>query len=208
MLKGIENIILDLGGVIINLNHELTWQAFQRHFPENYSDLLVKLKEEMLLERFETGHVSSDEFFDFFCTSVKTIDKQNIIAAWNCMLLDIPKARIMLIKELSKKYNLFLLSNTNEIHYNFIEDYYRSQYEDVSFSSLFSKAYLSYQIGHRKPNREIFEEVIKDAKINPSTTLFMDDSLEHIQTAKAIGIKAIHLDLNKQQSLTTLFNEY
>jgi FMN phosphatase YigB (HAD superfamily) len=134
--------------------------------------------------------------------------QQNITAAWNSMLLDIPNERIMLIKELSKKYNLFLLSNTNEIHYDFIEDYYRSQFEDVSFSSLFSKVYLSYQIGYRKPNREIFEEVIKDAKINSSTTLFIDDSLEHVQTAKAMGIKAIHLNLNQQQSLITLFNEY
>jgi len=208
MLKGIENIILDLGGVIINLNHELTWQAFQRYFPNNFHEVFEKVKHEEVLERYETGHLSSDEFLGFFCLDNNKINKQEIIMAWNSMLLDIPKERILLIKELSKSYNIFLLSNTNEIHYNFIENYYRNQNENTPFSSLFSKVYLSYQLGHRKPNKEIFEQVIKDAKINPSLTLFIDDSLEHIQAAKALGIKAIHLNLNQQQSLTTLFNEY
>ena len=207
MLKGVENIILDLGGVIINLNHELTQQAFQQLFHENHIDIFEESQSQQLFEKYETNKVCSEEFIQFFLNYNPVIRKDQVTAAWNSMLLDIPKERITLIKELSKQYNVLLLSNTNEIHYNFIEDYYRNQYKSRAFSSLFNKTYLSYQIGYRKPNREIFEYVLNDSSLNPSSTLFIDDSLEHIQTAKKMGIMAIHLNLHKQQTLTTLFNE-
>jgi HAD superfamily hydrolase (TIGR01509 family) len=208
MLKGVENIILDLGGVIINLNHELTQQAFQQLFPENYIEIFEKSQSQQLFEKYETNEISTDEFIQFFLNYNPLVSKTQITTAWNSMLLDIPKERIALIKELSKQYNVLLLSNTNEIHYNFIDDYYRNQYKSRAFSSLFNKTYLSYQIGYRKPHREIFQYVLNDSSLNPSSTLFIDDSLEHIQTAKDLGIRAIHLNLNQQQSLTTIFDEY
>jgi HAD superfamily hydrolase (TIGR01509 family) len=208
MLKGVENIILDLGGVIINLNHESTQQAFQQLFLENHNEIFEKSQSQQLFEKYETNEVGTDEFIQFFLKYNPLVSEKQITTAWNSMLLDIPKERIALIKELAKKYNLFLLSNTNEVHYKFIEDYYKNQHESRAFSSLYNKTYLSYQIGYRKPNKEIFEYVLNDSSLNPSSTLFIDDSLEHIQTAKDLGIKAIHLNLNQQQSLTTLFNEY
>lgn len=208
MLSGIENIILDLGGVIINLNHGLTNKAFQQLFPENHHEILKKSKTQQVFEKYETNHVSTFEFINFFKSYNPTINDSQIIEAWNKMLLDIPLERIDLIAKLSKKYNVFLLSNTNELHYNFIEGYYQKLMKNGSFESLYKKSYLSYQIGLRKPEPEIFQYLLHDAKLKPEKTLFIDDSLEHINSALSLNIKAHHLDLTQHQSLISLFNEY
>lgn len=208
MLKGIENIILDLGGVIINLNQELTDKAFQQLFPTNHNLILEDSKALQLFENYETNQVSTAEFLQFFKTFNPFINENQIIAAWNKMLLDIPFERIDLIKKLSKIYNVFLLSNTNELHYQTIEKQYQNISKEGVFESLFKKAYLSYRIGLRKPNQEIFENLLFDAHLKPENTLFIDDSLEHINAASTLGIRTYHLDLNNNETLTTLFNEY
>lgn len=208
MLKGIKNIILDLGGVIINLNQELTYKAFQSQFPNNYNELFKKLESENFFDNFETGHISSFQFITTFKLYNPTLSDKTIINVWNSMLLDIPEERILLINKLSKNYSVFLLSNTNTIHYNYIDAYYQATFNKQSFASLFKKAYLSYNIGYRKPNATIFEFVLNDSKLNPQNTLFIDDSIEHIKTASSLGIKSVHLNLNQQQTLNSLFNEY
>lgn len=205
MLKGIENIIFDLGGVIINLNQDLTSRAFQQLFPNNFNLVINEAQSVQLFEKFETNHFSSDEFIQFFKKYDNTINDNQIIHAWNSMLLDIPVERISLIKKLSTNYKCFLLSNTNQIHYNYIEKYYKTHYKNESFSTLFSKTFLSYQMKCRKPEKEIFNKVLNEANLNPSTTLFIDDSLEHINTAKKLDINAFHLDLNKNQTLSHFF---
>ncbi len=208
MLKGIENIILDLGGVIINLNQELTTKAFQQLFPINHNEILEKSQTQQLFEKYETNQVSTAEFLQFFKTFNPFINENQIIEAWNKMLLDIPLERIDLIEKLSKMYNVFLLSNTNELHYQTIEKQYQSISKEGAFESLFKKSYLSYRIGLRKPNQEIFENLLLDAHLKPENTLFIDDSLEHINAASTLGIRTYHLDLNNNETLTTLFNEY
>ena len=208
MLNDIENIILDLGGVIINLNHELTNKAFQQLFPVDYAEMLEKSKNQQLFERYETNQVSTAEFIDFFKGYNSLINENQIIDAWNEMLLDIPQERIDLIKNLSKKYNVFLLSNTNKIHYQTIEKQFQHTSEKGTFESLFKKVYLSYRIGLRKPNQEIFEYLLQDVHLKPENTLFIDDSLEHINTALKLNIRTHHLNLNNHQTLTDLLHEY
>lgn len=208
MLKGIENIILDLGGVIINLNQELTQKAFQQLFSSNYNEVFTQAKLENIFEKYETGECSTSEFIGFFKNYKQELSTHELQTAWNSMLLGIPLQRIELIKRLVKQYNVYLLSNTNEIHYNFIENYYQQEFADGTFQSLFKKAYLSYNIGLRKPSVEIFEFVLNDDKLNPEKTLFIDDSLEHIDSALKLGIKAQYLNLDKHETLTNIFNEH
>lgn len=208
MLKGIDNIILDLGGVIINLNQELTTKAFQQLFPINHNEILEKSTTLQLFEKYETNQVSTAEFLQFFKTFNPVINENQLIEAWNKMLLDIPQERINLIKKLSEKYNVYLLSNTNELHYLRIENQYQKVSKKETFESLFKKAYLSYRIGLRKPNPEIFENLILDAHLKPENTLFIDDSFEHINAASTLGIRTFHLNPNNNETLTTLFNEY
>ena len=208
MVKDIENIILDLGGVIINLNQELTTKAFQQLFPVDYAEILEKSQTQQFFEKYETNQVSTVEFLQFFKTFNPFINENQIISAWNKMLLDIPQERIHLIERLSKKYNVYLLSNTNKLHYKAIENQYQNISKNGTFESLFKKSYLSYRIGLRKPNKEIFEYLLHDANLKPVNTLFIDDSLEHINAALKLNIKAQHLNLNNHQTLTDLLHEY
>lgn len=208
MLKGIENIIFDLGGVIINLNQDLTHKAFKELFDDNFDKIIAEATANNIFEHYETGNLSTLQFLNFFQKYKPTLSHQQLTLAWNSMLLDIPKSRIDLIKELSKNYNVYLLSNTNEIHYNYIEDYYQRIFKQGNFESLFNKVNLSYQVRLRKPTLEIFEFVLDNGSLNPEKTLFIDDSLEHTNSALKLGIKAQHLNLNNNDTLTTLLNEY
>ncbi len=208
MLENIKNIILDLGGVIINLNQQLTYDAFKKLFPSKYEKILIELESNNYLEKFETAEISKKEFISFIQKFDTSISEKEIEKAWNSMLLDIPENRIQLIKSLAKKYNVYLLSNTNEIHYQYIENYAVQEFNVLSFKSIFKQVYLSHEIKLRKPNTAIFKYVLKEANLLRHETLFIDDTLEHINSAKQLGIKTHHLNLHENQSLIQLFNEY
>ena len=208
MLENVKNIIFDLGGVIINLNQDLTYAAFKELFPSKFEAILLELDGNHYLEKFEISEITSKEFIDFFQKFDISISEENIISAWNSMLLDIPENRIALIKSLAKKYNVSLLSNTNEIHYQFIDEYVIQKHKIKSFDSLFNHTFLSHKISLRKPNTSIFEYVLKEANFLPNETLFIDDTLEHINSAKQLGIRTHHLNLQENQSLIQLFNEH
>ncbi|MBW6483799.1 MAG: HAD family phosphatase [Vicingaceae bacterium] len=201
--RNISNIIFDLGGVIINLDTSLTQKAFQNHFSSNFLALDEKIKALNLLENYELGVISSAEFVAFFQQIDALISETKVKACWNSMLLDIPKERIELIRKLSENYNVFLLSNTNEIHTQFIDEYMQQHFAIDSIASLFKKTYLSYQLNLRKPNQQIFQLVLDENSLNPSETIFIDDTKEHIEAAKRVGIQTHHL-IN--QTLTTYFN--
>ncbi len=206
-LKGVKNIIFDLGGVIINLNQELTFQAFQKLFPNQFNEIQQQLKQNNWLEKFETSEISEEDFLSFFESFNSEITSKQLKEAWNTMLLDIPIDRIDLIKKLSYSYNIYLLSNTNKIHLEHITKYVSQNFKLKNLEELFKKAYYSNHLGLRKPNKAIFEAVLKDAQLNAEETLFIDDSMEHIESAKILGIKTHHLNLVENQNIIGLFYE-
>ncbi len=201
----IKNIILDLGGVIINLNTQKPFNSFKKLFADNYSEIETTFTTLNLFNNFEVGKVTAEEFILFFLNRHPILTPEKVVAIWNSMLLDIPKERIVLIRKLALKYNVFLLSNTNEIHLIHINKYLFDTYGITSINSLFKKAYFSHEVGFRKPDTEIFKLVLTKNKLNPSETLFIDDSIEHIQSAKQLGITTKHL---VDESLNEFFNEY
>lgn len=203
-----KNIILDLGGVIINLNQDLTYKAFQSIFPLVFDEVSAQLKITNWLERYELGEFSSEDFLNWFKQVDTEVSSDQLINAWTSMLLDIPRERIALIQNLSKTHNIYLLSNTNQIHYQFIEKYVSENFKGLNFNSLFKKVYLSHEIKLRKPNKAIFEYVLNDSNLIANDTIFIDDSEEHAATAKLLGIEAYHLNLKENQTLTRLFNEH
>lgn len=203
----IKNIIFDLGGVIINLNQQLTVNAFKILFKDQFEVLYQDLEKNNWLNRFEIGEFSEKEFFNFF-KKYKNVSDTVLQNAWNAMLLDIPNARLELIKHYSKKYNVYLLSNTNIAHYSYIDNYVSRNFNGLKFNILFKQVYLSHEIGFRKPSKSIFEYVLSDSGINPNETLFIDDTIDHIKTAKTLGIQTKYLNLKENQKLKDLLNEY
>ncbi len=200
-----SNIIFDFGGVVCNIDISITEKAFVdlgiRQFDKEYS----VTERDNFFGSFESGKITPDQFretlkhyFD------RPVTGQQIDDAWNALLQDIPVSRIGLLRKLAKQYRLFLLSNTNEIHYTKYLKELQEVYGVSGFEDLFEKAYFSHQIGFRKPFREVFDFVVGDAGLIRSETLFIDDSIQHVEGAKKTGLLAYHL--REGESITDLFS--
>ena len=204
MKKPFEAIIFDLGGVILNIDYELTTSAFQRLGFNTFGKSYSQVGQNMLFDAFEKGQVTAPDFrvqlqkLGQFNASEQAIDD-----AWNAMLLDLPAERLELLLELASKYKLFLLSNTNIIHITESSNYLTRRYGMNDLSSVFRKEYLSFEVGMRKPDAEIFELVLKENQLHPSSTLFIDDSIQHIEGAKKCGLQARLLQ--KGETILDLF---
>ena len=194
-LKKYKNIIFDLGGVILNIDYNLTVEAFKKLGLKDFQNLYSQASQSNLFDAYEVGNISSEKFIDELQHTVgMSISKQSIIEAWNSMLLDLPKERIELLTSLKTKYKTYLLSNTNEIHKIAYCNYLKNTYKFNDFSTFFEKQYLSFEIGMRKPNKEIFEFVVNENKLNKEETLFIDDSIQHVIGAREMGLDAFHLN--------------
>jgi len=202
MKKNIDNIIFDLGGVLLNIDYTLTSKAFKRLGVKNFDALYSQAQQNNVFNDFETGKLSAKDFRTYIKEYIPKATDREIDDAWNSMLLDLPKKRLELLNNIKKKYRIFLLSNTNEIHVKYFTNYLNKMYGKGYFESLFEKHYYSNEIGLRKPNIEAFEYVCKQNDLEPSNTLFIDDSIQHIKGAKKAGLQTYFLD---KEEVTSLF---
>ncbi|MFD3000337.1 HAD family hydrolase [Pontibacter toksunensis] len=193
-LTQIKNIIFDLGGVIINLNYNKSIEELQKLCKENCSIAYSQKEQTKLFDMFETGASSPEEFRrELRATYGITAPDEEIDAAWNAMLLDIPQERIDLLLELGKKYRIFLLSNTNAIHMKRFNDIVAHSFTIPSLDSLFEQSYYSHLIGKRKPDAAVFEDIMAMNSLKKEETLFIDDSIQHIESAHKVGLNTLHL---------------
>ncbi|MBK7130237.1 MAG: HAD family phosphatase [Crocinitomicaceae bacterium] len=195
MSQPISAIIFDLGGVILNLNYNLTIEAFQNLGKENFDQLYTQSHQDKIFDLFETGKISSPEFRNYFRKFLgEHISDQQIDDAWNAMLLDLPARRIDLIRQIKKKMPVYLFSNTNEIHHTAFRQTIKTHFGNENLlDDLFDQAYYSHIVGRRKPNADAFLKVIDDHKLTIDSTLFIDDSIQHIEGARQLGLQTIHL---------------
>ncbi|CAL2103139.1 Haloacid dehalogenase [Tenacibaculum sp. 190130A14a] len=195
----IKNIIFDYGDVFINLDKQATYKELAKLG-------VTEVTDEMMQQyyQYEMGLISTDEFVGFFHDKFQ-ISKENLIDAWNAILLDFPLRRLAFIKELatSKKYRLFLLSNTNELHISWIQnDWGMELYNE--FKSCFEQFYLSHEIKMRKPNADIFEFVLNENNLEASETIFIDDTAENTAAASELGIHVWNNDPEKEDVVNLL----
>ncbi|MFT4153622.1 HAD family hydrolase [Parafilimonas sp.] len=190
-----KNIIFDLGGVILNIDFRQTALAFAELGIGNFNEYYTLQSVTPLFEKLETGAISPDDFYDGFrhLAKMPALTNDQIRDAWNALLLDFPPERIAWLKKIKETYNIFLLSNTNQIHYDAFTQIYRRQIEDASFDDLFITAYYSHTLGLRKPAREVFETVLAKEKLPAGETVFIDDSLANVEAAQSVGLQGIHL---------------
>ena len=203
-MNNIDTLIFDFGGVIINLDYRKPVDEFKKLGIFNSKKLYSKKEQTKLFDSLECGQISDENFLNEIRKKSNTNNLELIKKAWNSILLNIPKERVHLLKKLSSKYKIFLLSNTNSIHLKeIISSYGEKKWKN--FISIFNDVYFSNQIGMRKPNENIFFYVINKNKLDVSKTLFIDDSLQHIKTAKKIGFKTYHL--SDKEDIINLFLE-
>ncbi len=202
----LKNLIFDFGGVLCNINPELTKQAFISLGLKKFDTGDSITRSKGLFEQLEVGAIEPQDFRNqlkgFF---EHPVSDEQIDTAWNALLLDLPEPRVKLLESLRKNYRIFLLSNSNEIHYICYADRLHRQYGYENFDALFEKAWFSFRIGLKKPSVEIFSHVLKDAGLDPAETLFIDDTLVHVEGARHAGLHAYHLDLIQGEEITSLF---
>lgn len=194
MIKGIRHIIFDLGGVLLNIDYNLTEQAFQALGITNFNELYSQLRQTSLFNDLETGKIERQEFARQLrqLAGVELTDAQ-IFEAWNAMLLDFPLRRLQILQQLRLYHDLVLLSNTNEIHEEAFTQHLKNTH-GANIATFFDRVYFSHRIGMRKPSPEIFQHIMDELGFAPQHTLFIDDSPQHIETAKALGIQTIYLE--------------
>ena len=193
-LSGIKNIIFDLGGVILNIRYQNALEAFQKLSTSQQTIAFTQQKQSRLFDEYETGRISDQAFREGLRQhyEIEASDAE-IDAAWNAMLLDIPAERITLLQALSQKYRLFLLSNTNAIHLVHFTRLVAEGFAIPSLDSLFEKTYYSHLIGQRKPDAPVFEHILDRHQLNRHETLFIDDSIQHIEGARLVGLQTLFL---------------
>jgi putative hydrolase of the HAD superfamily len=202
LIKNIRNIIFDLGGVLLNIDHQNTINAFQKLGVKDFSQVFSKTTQNTLMQDFERGALTEALFRKHLTDRIGSeIDHTLIDLAWNAMLLDFPESRFRLLLKLKSQYQLYLLSNTNSIHYSAFQELICKTYPIQLLDDLFNKAYYSHLIGMRKPDAEIFQFVLQDQAILPEETLFIDDSPQHIDAAKLLNIQTHHLLDNEEVSI-------
>ena len=191
-MKKYKAIIFDLGAVILNINYQNTIDEFTKLGIRNAVNFYSKKIQTDLFNQIETGQISGNQFMQALQKETNNANIKQLEYAWNAMLLDLPDNRILLLKELKKNYTIYLLSNTNSIHIDALKNQLGNT-EWLAFCKLFDKMYLSHELGLRKPDAKIFEYILMEQKLKTKEVFFIDDSQQHITSAKKLGILCHHL---------------
>lgn len=195
----IKNIIFDLGGVLLDIDYNLTRNAFGSLGIKNFDQLYSQASANHLFQRLEMGTIEVPDFFIELnqCTGLSLSDDE-IIHAWNAMLLDFRESSLEYLIPLKYKAQLILLSNTNVIHKKSFCQTYNNRERAISFEDHFHHCIFSYETGTRKPNADCYQWTLDKANILPEESIFIDDSPQNIEGANAVGINGILLESNRK----------
>lgn len=193
-MSSIKNIIFDFGNVLIDLNMPKLEQEYLQLFGASDSERTkVMLVDSGLLPNYETGKITEEEFLKGFkaITNKPEVTTEQIKAVWNAMLGDIPKERIEMIQRLKKDYGIYMLSNINQTHADWIHHYLEHTFglTEEAWRAHFDIMYYSHEIGHRKPEDSIYEYLLSDSQLNPAECIFIDDLKENTLAAQKFGIQ-------------------
>ena len=193
-LRNIKSIIFDLGNVLIDIDPSLTIDEIVNLGGVSWNESDSRPALENQIHLFEKGLLAPIDFYKRTCELLELfISFEEFVEAWNKTLLDIPQERWEMVKRLSGWYNLYLLSNTNEIHIQTIFYKYKRRFRQELLFEFMNKEYYSNCLGMRKPDKIIFDHVINDSQIKPEQTLFVDDQNTNIIAAAELGFQTYHL---------------
>ena len=197
-IKDFKNIIFDLGGVIMNIDPELTLREFARLSGKTIEEIKINIhKHRQAMEQYELGQIDDRAFkASLNQFSDHTVSDKDFEDAWNKVLIDIPPERIELLKRLKSDHYLILLSNTNHLHLKRFNEILANSTGIKAFSDLFDKVYYSFLMHMRKPNQDIYQQVLDENDLDPDQTLFLDDLDENLQGAAQLGIHTLKVKRN------------
>jgi FMN phosphatase YigB (HAD superfamily) len=190
----IKNIIFDLGGIFLNIDYSLTEKAFIELGVTNFADFYTQHNASTLFEDLETGKITPEDFCDALRTiSTIPLTNEQIYTAWNAMLLDLPTERLIWLEVIRQRYNVYLYSNTNKIHYQAFLTIAKKVMGEKHFNDYFIKAYYSHELGLRKPYAASYTAILHEQNLAATETLFIDDTIKNIEGAAEAGLQTLHL---------------
>ena len=200
MDKNIKNIVFDLGGVLVDLDFKSAINGLQKAGFANVKEQLQAFDREGIFQKFELGEMTDEEFRSAIReNSTVTLTDEEVDALWNLMLLEIPREKLELILDLRGKYMVYLLSNTNSIHWDYVCKN-AFNYRGFRMDDYFEETFLSYEMHLAKPDKAIFEKMLNDANLLPEETLFIDDLEANCKAAEEVGIHAHHYHIGDDLS--------
>lgn len=190
----IKNIIFDLGGVILDIDERIVFRELE-NMGVNIEEVSHSTEFMEVMSKFDTGIYTARTFrkrMKLLLGQEKMTDEK-FDSIWNAMLLDIPRERIEAIEKVKQHYKIFLMSNTNEIHYDLYVRDLQLRFGYKEFDALFDKSYFSFAEHLEKPDPRFFELILDHESLNPDETLFIDDTLTNVEAARALGIKVYNI---------------
>ena len=192
MERNIKNIIFDWGGVLIDLDMDGCVKAFDEIGIKDLYHLLTKAEEANIFKTYELGNCTTEEFHkEIRKIANQPISNEQIDYVWNAMVKTVPEDKLRLLAELRKQYSIYLLSNTNKLHWEYASAKV-FRYGNLERDDFFKKVFLSYQMHLAKPDPEIFRTALREANLNPEETLFIDDSLVNCEAAASVHLQTAH----------------
>lgn len=194
-LSPIRHILFDLGAVLLNIDYNLPVLAFKELGVQNFDQLFSHAGQSELFNLWETGKISRRDFAQAVREwSGLQLSEEEIFTAWNSILLDLPIHRIEFLKSLHNRYEVSLLSNTNEVHVAAFEKIAEETLGPGQWRKAFNgEIFYSNQIGLRKPHPRTFLYVLNKIGFRPEETLFIDDTPGHVRGAESVGIRGLVL---------------
>lgn len=200
--RNVKNILFDFGGVIASLSLENALKKFKETGFENIEEYLNEFRQKGIFLEYETGKIDRENFQkEFQRLGNNKASMEEIDAAWLGFITGIPEYKFQLLRDLRKKYNIYLLSNTNPsvMGWAFSDKF---SPEGKPISDFFDKYFLSFQMGYAKPDKKIFDMII-EAGVKPEETLFLDDGQKNIDVAQELGFQ-VYL-ANQDEDLRVFF---
>ena len=190
----IKNIIFDLGGVVLDIDENIVYKELEK-IGISTSELAHSKEFMDIMSKFDTGIYTAPTFRKKMKALIgqEKMTDQRFDAIWNSMLLDIPRERIEAIEKVKKHYKIFLMSNSNVIHYDLYVRDLQLRFGYNEFDELFNKSYFSFAEHLEKPDPRFFELILDHEGLLPEETLFIDDTAENIKAAKSLGINTYHI---------------
>ena len=204
MSAKIKNIIFDLGGVVLDIDESIVYKELEK-MGISTSELAQSKEFIDIMSKFDTGIYTAPTFRKKTKTLLgqEKMTDQRFDAIWNAMLLDIPRERIEAIEKVKKHYKIFLMSNSNVIHYDLYVRDLQLRFGYHEFDELFNKSYFSFAEHLEKPDPRFFELILDHEGLLPEETLFIDDTAANIEVAKSLGIKTYHI--SREELVRNLF---
>ena len=201
----IKNIIFDLGGVILDIDETVVYKELEKMGIKT-SELAHSKEFIEIMSKFDTGIYTAPTFRKRMkaLLGLEKMTDEKFDSIWNAMLLDIPRERVEAIEKVKKHYKIFLMSNTNVIHYDLYVRDLQLRFGYNEFDELFDKSYFSFAEHLEKPDPRFFELILDHEGLLPEETLFIDDTEKNINIAKSLGINTYHI--SREELVRNLFD--